>query len=146
MPYRFRFSIGQLMSFVALSALLTANAVFVSQGNLTFYSLIAVAMHLAAVGVLLFNRGLSRWMWVWIAAQAEPLFLWAVGALRYLLPWLPFDGLNQVAIHTTGALACSLLTVTGFAMTLRDIRRRLAIYENTFGTELPERRFKPVEA
>jgi hypothetical protein len=75
MPYRFRFSIGQLMGLIAVSALLTANAMFVSQGNFTFYSLIAAAMRCAGVGVLLFNRGLSRWMWVWIAGEAGPLFL-----------------------------------------------------------------------
>jgi hypothetical protein len=129
MPYRFRFSLGQLMGLVALSALLTANAMFVSQGNFTFYSLIAAVMRCAGVGVLLFNRGLSRWMWVWIAGEAGPLFTMAIRALAFML--LTFnDGLNQVALQTTGGLVCSLLTIMGFAMTLRDIRRKLAIYEN----------------
>jgi hypothetical protein len=47
-----------------------------------------------------------------------------------LLPWLYYDGFSQMARQTTLSLACSFLTIMGFAMTLRDIRRRLAIYEN----------------
>jgi hypothetical protein len=131
MPLRFRFSIGQLMGLIALSALLTANAMSVSQGNFTFYSLIAAAMGCVGLGVLLYNRGLSSWMWVWIAGEAGPLLLLAVRALAFmLLPWLYYDGFSQIAIQTTLSLACSFLTIMGFAMTLREIRRKLAIYEN----------------
>ena len=44
MPYRFRFSIGQVMGVIALSALLMANAIFITQGNFTFYSVLVAAI------------------------------------------------------------------------------------------------------
>ena len=72
MPYRFRFSIGQVMGVIALSALLMANAIFVTQGNFTFYIVLVAAILFAGLGVLLYNRRLSRWMWVWIAGQSGP--------------------------------------------------------------------------
>jgi hypothetical protein len=80
MPYRFRFSLGQLMGVIAVSALLTANAIFISRGNLAFYSLIAAGLSSAGLGVLFFNRRLSGWIWVWIAGQSGPLLLWGFQA------------------------------------------------------------------
>ena len=50
MPYRFRFSLGQLMGFIAISALLTANAIFISRGNFTFLSLISAGLRLCWTG------------------------------------------------------------------------------------------------
>jgi hypothetical protein len=126
MHYRFRFSIGQLMGLIALSALLIANAVFVSQGNFTFHTVLIAAILFAEVGVLLYNRRLSQWMWVWIAGQSGPL-------LMIPLQWLlspPVSNYNTAAIVLSLNLGCSLLTIVGFAMTFRDIRRKLAIYEN----------------
>jgi hypothetical protein len=38
MRYRFRFSIGHVMGLIGISALLMANALLVSQGNFTFYT------------------------------------------------------------------------------------------------------------
>ena len=75
MHYRFRFSIGQVMGVIALSALLMANAIFISQGNFTFYTVLIAAILFAGLGVLLYNRRLSRWMWVWIAGQSGPLLV-----------------------------------------------------------------------
>jgi hypothetical protein len=63
MHYRFRFSIGQVMGLIAVSALLMANANFVSQGNFTFHTVLIVAILFAGLGVLLYNRRLSRWIW-----------------------------------------------------------------------------------
>jgi hypothetical protein len=126
MHYRFRFSIGQLMGLIALSALLIANGVFMSQGNFAFHTVLVAAILFAGIAVLLYNRRLSRWMWVWIAGQSGPL-------LMFVLPWLlgPLvSGYNGAAISLNLDLGCSLLTVVGFAMTFRDIRRKLAIYEN----------------
>ena len=50
------------------------------------------------------------------------------GARAATLAVLLFNTL--LAIQTTLSLLCSLLGLLGFAMTLRDIRHRLAIYEN----------------
>ena len=131
MPYRFRFSIGQLMGLIAISALLTANAIFISRGNFTFFSLIGAGLSCAGLGVLFYNRRLSRWIWVWIAGQFGPLLWWAGQAMAFvLLPSLQYSNFTYLAIQTTLSVACSLLTILGFAMTLRDIRRRLAIYED----------------
>jgi len=44
MGHRFHFSIGQVMGLIALSALLMANAIFVTQGNFTFYSVFSAAI------------------------------------------------------------------------------------------------------
>ena len=126
MHYRFRFSIGQLMGLIALSALLIANAVFVSQGNFTFHTVLIAAILFAGIAVLFYNRRLSQWMWVWIAGQSGPLLVMPVGSL--LSP--QFSNYAFVAIQMSLYLVCSLLTVVGFAMTFRDIRRKLAIYEN----------------
>jgi hypothetical protein len=131
MPYRFRFSIGQLMGLIAVSALLTANAIFISRGNFTFYSLIGAGLSCAGLGVLFYNRRLSTWIWVWIAGLAGPLLLWGFQAMTFvLLPSQNYSNNNYVAIQLNLSSACSLLTLLGFAMTLRDIRRRLAIYED----------------
>jgi hypothetical protein len=126
MHYRFRFSIGQVMGLIALSALIMANAIFVTQGSFTFYTVLSAAVLFAGLGVLLYNRRLSRWMWVWITGQSGPLLVMTVGALLSPL----FSNYTFVAIQMSLYLVCSLLTVVGFAMTLRDIRRRLAVYEN----------------
>ncbi len=131
MAYRFRFSLGQLMGLIAVSALLTANAIFISRGNFTFISLTGAGVSCVAMGVLFYNRRLSGWIWVWIVGHAVPLLWWAGQALAFvLLPGLLYSNNNYIAMQTTLTLACSLLSLFGFAMTLRDVRRRLAIYEN----------------
>ncbi len=131
MPYRFRFSLGQLMGVIALSALLTANAIFISRGNFKFLFLISAGLSCAGIGVLFYNRRLSGWIWVWIVGQAGPLLLWGFQVLAsVLLPSPNYPNNTFLAIELTLNLACSFLTLFGFAMTLRDIRRRLAIYEN----------------
>jgi hypothetical protein len=132
MPYRFRFSIGQLMGVIALSALLTANAIFISRGTFAFISWISAGLSCAGLGVLFYNRRFSGWIWVWIAGQSGPLLLW--GFQVVLLPPPHYSNNTFLAIQITLSLACSLITLFGFAMTFRDIRRRLAIYENAPST------------
>ncbi len=131
MPYRFRFSLGQLMAFIAISALLTANTIFISRGSFTFFSLISAGLSCAFLGVLFYNRRLSGWIWVWIAGQAGPLLWWAAQAMALLLPAPLYSNNSYVAIQLTLGLAFSLVTLLGVAMTLRDIRRRLAIHDDT---------------
>jgi hypothetical protein len=126
MHFRFRFSIGQVMGLIAVSALLIANAIFINQGNFTFHSVLISAILLAGVGVLLYNRRLSPWMRVWIAGQSGPLLVMILKALQSPL----VSSYNFVAISLSFYLVCSLLTVVGFAMSLRDIRRKLAVHEN----------------
>jgi hypothetical protein len=126
MPSGFRFSIGQVMGLIAFSALVMANAVFVAQRDFTFYSVLSAAMQLAGLGVLYYNRRLSRWIWVWIAGESGPLLMIAVQAL--LTPRFSSD--TFLTIYMSLYLGCSLLTLVGFAMTLRELRRRLALYEN----------------
>ena len=46
-----------------------------------------------------------------------------------------FSNYTFVAIQMSLYLVCSLLTVVGFAMTFRDIRRKLAFYENAPSSE-----------
>jgi hypothetical protein len=132
MSHRFRFSLGQLMGLIALSALLTANAILVSRGNFAFLSLMNLGLSCAGLGVLFHNRRISRWIWVWIAGQALPFLPLAGGVLAFVLlrPWPYFVNNTFQAIQTTLGLGSSLLTLLGFAMTLRDIRRRLAISGN----------------
>ncbi len=128
MPYRFRFSLGQLMGVIAISALLTANAIFSSRGSFTFFSLIGAGLSCAGIGVLFYNRRLSGWIWVWMAGHAGPLVWWAAMAMAFVLrPSSYYSNDIFLAIQTTLSLACSLLALLGFAMTLRDLRRRLAI-------------------
>ena len=131
MPYRFRFSLGQLMGVIAISALLTANAIFISRGNFNFYFLIGTGLSCAGLGVLLYNRGLSGWIWVWIAGHSGTLLLWAGQGLAFVLrPSLQYAYNTYLAIQTNLSLVFSLLTLFGFAMTLGDIRRRLTIHED----------------
>jgi hypothetical protein len=132
MHYRFRFSIWQIMGLIGISALLMANAIFTSQGNFTFYGVIQDAIVFAELGVLLYNRRLSQWMWVWIAGQSGPLLLMIVQGLGspLYIGYFP-SGYAFVAIQLSLGLICSLLTVVGFGMTFRDIRRKLAVDENT---------------
>ena len=135
MSYRFRFSIGQLMGFIVLSALLTTNAIFIGRGNFTFLSLIGAGLCCAGMGVLFYNRRLSGWIWVWIAGQSGPLLWWAGQAIAFmLLGSSNYTNITFLAVQTTLSLACSLLSLSGFTMTLRDIRRRLAIYEDVPST------------
>jgi hypothetical protein len=129
MPHRLRFSIGQVMGLIALSSLLMANAIFVTQSSLTFYMVLLCAILFAGLGVLFYNRRLSPWMWVWIAGQSCELLLMTV---RELLSPL-FS--HYIAIEMSLFLVCSLLSVVGFAMTFRDIRRKLAIYETAPSSE-----------
>jgi mannose/fructose/N-acetylgalactosamine-specific phosphotransferase system component IIC len=135
MPYSFRFSLGQLMGVIAISALLTANAIFISRGNFTSFTLIGAALSCAWLGVLFFNRRLSGWIWVWIAGQTGPL-LWLAGSdLVFVLRHSLYYSNNAYqAIQATLYLVCSIISFLGFAMTLRDIRRRLAIYEDAPST------------
>ena len=129
MPFKLRFSLGQMMAFIALSALLIANVLFITHGSFFFHSLLAAVMSCAGIAVLLHHRRLSAWMWVWIAGQAWPMLMMAVAGLRdVLVSWPNYDGF--LAIQLTLGLVCSLLTLVGFALTLRDVRRRLAIYES----------------
>jgi hypothetical protein len=125
MNYRFRFSIGHVMGLIALSALVMANAIFVTQGSFTFHIVLIGAILFAGVGVLLYNRRLSRWMWVWIAGESGPLLIIALQAL--LSP--VFLNLSPVALIMSLNLVCSFLITAGFTMTLRDIRRKLASAE-----------------
>jgi hypothetical protein len=135
MAYRFRFTLGQLMGFIAISALLTANAIFISRGNFTFLSLISAALSCVWLGVLFSNRRLSGWIWVWIAGYTAPLLWWGGQALAFVLLPSPYYSHNAfLAIQTTLSLRCSLLGLLGFAMTFRDIRHRLAIYEDASST------------
>src|SRR5262245_1029392 len=122
MHYRFRFSIGQLMGSIALSAFLIANAIFMSQGSFAFHAVLIATILLVGIGVLLYNRRLSQWMWVWIAGQSVPLFMIP---LQWLLIPLA-SNYNTVAISVSLNLAGSLLTIVGFTMTFRDIHRKLA--------------------
>lgn len=131
MPYEFRFSIGQVMGLIAISALLMANAIFMNQGHFGFHALLVAAILVAGLAVLLYNRRLSRWIWVWIAGQSGPLLLMT---LQWLLSPL-YANYNSVAIQMSLYLVCSLLTVVGFAMTFRDIRRKLASHENAPSSE-----------
>jgi hypothetical protein len=131
MPYRFRFSLGQLMVLIAVSALLTANAIFISRGNFTFISLISAGLSFAGLGVLFYNRRLSAWIWVWMAGEVGPLLWWAGQAVAFVLRPSPYySNKTYLAIQTTLSLVCALLALLGFAMTLRDIRQRLATYED----------------
>jgi hypothetical protein len=136
---RFRFTLGHLMVLIAFSALLMANAVFVSQRGFSFYNFIYFIIQCVIVGILFYNRRLSRWIWVLIAAHAGLPLLSIAHAL--LVPF-GFDYARYqfalLAIQTTLYLAGSLLTVLGLAMTFRDIRRRLAIYEDTTRNPAPE--------
>jgi hypothetical protein len=130
-PYRFRFSLGQLMRVIAVSAVLTANVIFISRGNITFFSLIYAGLSCAGLGVLIYHRRLSGWIWVWIGGQSGALLWWAGQAIAFVLLSSPqYSNNTYLALHTTLSLVCSLLTLLGFAMTLRDIRRRLAIHED----------------
>jgi hypothetical protein len=130
MPYRFRFSLGQLVGVIALPALLTANAIVISRGNFAFLSLISAGLSCMGLGVLFYNRQLSGWIWVWSAAQAGPLLWFAGDALVFVLRPSPYYSNNSyIAIQITLGFVCSLLALLGFAMTLRDIHRRPAIYE-----------------
>jgi hypothetical protein len=124
------------MGLIALSALLMANAIFVTQGKFTFHTVLIDAILLAGVGVLLYNRRLSRWMWVWIAGQSGPLLVMPLQAL--LIPLM--SNYTFAAITMSLSLVCYLLTVVGFAMTFRDIRRKLAVYENAQGSTTPNHR------
>ncbi len=121
----FRFTVGQLMCVIGLSALLTANFVFSSQGNFTFYKWTYAVIGCTELGVLLYNRRLSGWIWALIAGNAVPLLLMTI--MELLSPPIT---ITFAAIQMSLGMVCSLLTVLGFAMTFRDIRRRLAIYEN----------------
>jgi hypothetical protein len=137
MRYRFRFSIVQVMGLIALSALIMANAIFMGQGNFAFNAVINAAIAVAGLGVLLSNRRLSQWTWVWIAGQSEALLLMIVPVLLGPLYTGSFaSGYASAAIILSLGLICSLLTIVGFAMTLRDIRRKLAIYENAPSSEV----------
>ncbi len=81
--------------------------------------------------MLFYNRRLSGWIWVWIAGQSGPLLLWGFQAMAFvLLPSPHYSNNTFVAIQITLSLACSLLTLLGCAMTLRDLSRRLAIHED----------------
>jgi hypothetical protein len=131
MRYRFRFSIGQVMGLIGVPALLMANALFMSQGRFTFNTVINAAVVFAGLCVLLYNRRLSQWMWVWIADQSGPLLLMtAQVVLSPLYTGYFVPGYALAAIPLSLDLICSLLTIVGFAMTFRDIRRTLAVYEN----------------
>jgi hypothetical protein len=132
MPFRFRFSLGQLMGVIALAALLAANAIFISRRNFMFFSLFSLALSCAGLGVLFYHRRLSGWIWVWIAGQAGPLLWLAGSAVVFVLRQSLFDSSNNAyqAIQITMDLVCSLISLLGIAMTLRDIRRRLAMYED----------------
>jgi hypothetical protein len=68
-----------------------------SQGNFTFYTVLFVAILFAGIGVLLYNRRLSRWMWVWIAGYAGPLLLMTLQVL--LSPW--YSNITYAAIQTS---------------------------------------------
>jgi hypothetical protein len=131
MHFRFRFSIGQAMGLIAVSALVIANAIFVNQGSFTFHAVLVSGILLAGIGVLLYNRRLSRWMWIWIAGQTGSFL---VMPLQAFLSRLFFD-YNFVAITLSLYPVCSVVTVVGIAMTLRDIRRKLAIHENAPSSE-----------
>ena len=110
MPLRLRFSIGQLMGLIALSALLTANAIFISRGNFMLYSLTGAVLSCVSLGVLLYNRRLSGWIWVWIAGQTGPLLWWAGQAMAFvLLPSPHYSNNAFVAIQLTQSLVCCSL-------------------------------------
>ena len=131
MPSRFRISIGQVMGLIALSALLMANIIFASQGNFTFYSVLSAAILLAGVVVLLYNRRLSGWIWLWIAGESVPLIMLILQALLSSL----FSNQTFLAIFMSVYIGSSVFTVVGFGMTLRDLRQRLAGYEDVSSSE-----------
>ena len=131
MPASFRFTLGQLMGLVAIVALLMANASFITHGNYRFTSLISTAIECAVLGVLIYHRRLSAWIWVSIIGQGGQLLWLLMATLQGVLLSSPLYSDNIfLAIQLTVSLLASLLFVLGFAMTLQDLGRRLAIYEN----------------
>ncbi len=136
MPYRFRLTIGHVMGFIAVSALLMANVSFVMNGNYRLTTLIGAAIESVVLGVFLYNSRLSAWMWACIVGHGGQLLWLVLANLVDVLVRAPlYSNHIIIAINLTVRLLLSLLFALGVAMTFRGIRRRLAIYENAPSSE-----------
>lgn len=129
MTYRFRFTLGQSLGFIALAALLMAATIFSSQGNHIYLMLPIAIVSCAGLGVFVYNVRLSRWMWLVIVGYVGPGILGTVEGLVFVNLLPPLSNKAMTTMYMAQQLAMSIFFVIGFAMTFRDIRRRLTIGE-----------------
>jgi hypothetical protein len=129
-PSRFRFTLGQLMAFIAVSAVFLAAATYSIAGNHNFLIALSYFISFALFGVLLYNIRLSGWMWVAIVGEiGRPLFFIAVSLGATTWPGA-VSGTMLVTVHLFVNNVFSLVFIVGLAMTFRDVRRRLTSRED----------------
>jgi hypothetical protein len=129
-PSRFRFTLGQLMGVIAVSAVFLAATTLSISGHHTYLSLLSFGVSLAGLAVLLYNVRLSGWMWVATVGYAGPLLLSIFMSLASV--WSPgsLNGDLIMTLHLAPGSVFALLFVVGLAMTFRGVRRRLASRED----------------
>jgi hypothetical protein len=129
-PYGFRFTLGQLMGVIAVTAVFLAATIFSINGQNIYLALLYHIIALSAIGVFLYNIRLSRWMWIVIVGYAGPIFWGIIMSVMYAVwPALIPDAFMMTASFTPKSVF-SLLFVVGLAMTFQDVRRTLTSREN----------------
>ena len=128
-PHKIRYNLGQLMVFIAFTAVFLTASIASCKGFYTYWTVIYAVIGCCGIGVFFYNVRLSRWMWLVILGYA---LQWLADFTRNLaVSFLPSPPSNiqrtfQFIMQGIG----SLLFVIGFALTFREIRRRLAISGN----------------
>jgi hypothetical protein len=128
-PSGFRFTLGQLMGVVAVSAVFLAVTTLSISGHHTSLFVISFSISLAGIAVFLQNVRLSRWIWVALAGYAGPLLLTMILNLASAMWPSSLHGDLIVTLHLAPRTLFSFLFVAGMAMAFRDVRRRLASRE-----------------
>jgi hypothetical protein len=120
-PHPFRLTLGHSMVIIALSALFLAAIAYGIRGSFGFLAVLITVVGCAGLGVFVYNLRLSGWLWLVIVGYAEPTLLNNLAVVLL--------GPGSAAYPTLmlgNQLIMSSCSVVGFAMTFRDIRRRLA--------------------
>jgi hypothetical protein len=116
-----RFSLGDLMIFIALGAIYAAP--YLDGPYRLAYNIPAFVVGCLGLAVLVAHRRLSPWMWVIVVGLVSDS-LFHLG--RQVARSDPPGPLGSVIEGSLG----SLFYVLGLGMTLRDVRRRLEALED----------------
>jgi hypothetical protein len=127
--YWFRFTLGQVMVLIAVSAFFLAAAIFSSRGQYFNLALLHAIVGCVGLGVFLYNRRLSKWMWAVIVGYVGPTPLdFTVQLFTNLTSQNSYN--LYLIINTIEHTLFSIIFVAGIAMTFRDIRERFANAES----------------
>lgn len=122
---RFRFTLGQLMIVIAVSAVLFAATGLSLEGQHVPIGILSHLVGLAGLAVLLYYVRLSPWMWLALAGGFGSRSSHLVFSLAGSLLMSRYGPAVMITTQLASGAAFTLIFFVGLAMTFRDVGRRM---------------------